>query len=213
MATVHNYLFDNLSRIGDDQCSHTLRDILNKKAGTYMLKNYDLKNCGMAKPIKFATQQPGINFKGGRGDNVVGVGGCVVDDNSKLTIGSIQTNPKCRISLFQRPFATVPYLGRGPPRPILESKIQQGDHVTNKKSCNTVSEIPYLRERTDLVPSLQQTIQNPANLIEGVAARGWIRGGLPTRDLIRDQDYFQRHTPQQQDNKVIRLAEQERGLI
>ena len=34
------------------------------------------------------------------------------------------------------------------------------------------------------------------NLVEGIAARGWIRGGLPTRDLIRDQDYFQRHSPQ-----------------
>ena len=42
------------------------------------------------------------------------------------------------------------------------------------------------------MPSLQATIQNPANLVEGVAARGWIRGGLPTRDLIRDKDYFQR---------------------
>ena len=195
MATVHNYLFDNLSRIGDDQCSMTQRDIQNKNQGNYTTKNHFLKYCGMKQPIRFATQQPGINFKGGRGDNVVGVGGCVVDDNSDLTIGSIQTNPKCRISLYQRPFITVPYLGRGPPKPVLESKLQQGDHVTNKKSCNTVTETPFLRERTDLIPSLQDTIQNPYNLIEGVAARGWIRGGLPTRDLIRDQDYFQRHGP------------------
>ena len=195
MATVHNYLFDNLSRIGDDQCSMTQRDIQNKNQGNYTMKNHFLKYCGMKQPIRFATQQPGINFKGGRGDNVVGVGGCVVDDNSDLTIGSIQTNPKCRISLYQRPFITVPYLGRGPPKPVLESKLQQGDHVTNKKSCNTVTETPFLRERTDLIPSLKDTIQNPYNLIEGVAARGWIRGGLPTRDLIRDQDYFQRHGP------------------
>ena len=33
MATVHNYLFDNLSRIGDDQCSMTQRDIQNKNQG------------------------------------------------------------------------------------------------------------------------------------------------------------------------------------
>ena len=48
---------------------------------------------------------------------------------------------------------------------------------------------------TPLVPSLQATIQNPANLVEGVAAKGWIRGGIPTRELNRDQDYFQRHGP------------------
>ena len=119
-----------------------------------------------------------------------------IDDNSNLMIGTVQTNPKCRISLFQRPFVTVPYLGRGPSKPTLESALQQGDQVSNKKSCNTVTETPFLRESTPLIPSLQETIQNPNNLVEGIAARGWIRGGLPTRDLIRDQDYFQRHSPQ-----------------
>ena len=148
----------------------------------------------MKQPIDFATQQPNIFFKGGVGSNV-GAGGCVVDDNSKLMIGTVQTNPKCRISLFQRPFVTVPYLGRGPSKPGLESALQQGDHVSNKKSCNTVTETPFLRETTPLIPSLSETIQNPNNLVEGVAARGWIRGGLPTRDLIRDQDYFNRHPP------------------
>ena len=42
----------------------------------------------------------------------------------------------------------------------------------------------------DLVPSLKASIQNPANLCEGIAAEGWIRGGLPSRELSRDQDSF-----------------------
>ena len=46
---------------------------------------------------------------------------------------------------------------------------------------------------TPLVPTLQATIQNPANLVEGVAANGWIRGGLPSREITRDQDYISRH--------------------
>ena len=44
----------------------------------------------------------------------------------------------------------------------------------------------------DLVPTLKETIQNPANLIEGVAAEGWVRGGLPSREMTRDNDYFER---------------------
>jgi hypothetical protein len=44
-----------------------------------------------------------------------------------------------------------------------------------------------------LLPSIQATVTNPANLVEGVAADGWIRGGLPSRDLTRDQDYFKQH--------------------
>ena len=52
--------------------------------------------------------------------------------------------------------------------------------------------IPVDRSKNnqELVPSLKASIQNPANLCEGIAADGWIRGGLPSRELSRDQDYF-----------------------
>ena len=62
--------------------------------------------------------------------------------------------------------------------------------VTNKKSINTTTEqsyIPYANY--PLLPSIENSITNPANLVEGVAADGWIRGGLPSRDLTRDQAY------------------------
>ena len=103
----------------------------------------------------------------------------------------IQTNSKCRISLYERPFATVPYLGRGASHPLLESHLQQGGQVTNRKSIINLSEkshIPY--RETPLIPSLAATVTNPVNLVEGVAADGWIRGGLPSRDLSKDQQYF-----------------------
>jgi hypothetical protein len=45
-----------------------------------------------------------------------------------------------------------------------------------------------------MIPSLAASITNPTNLIEGAAAEGWIRGGLPSRDLTKDQDYFTQHT-------------------
>ena len=48
-----------------------------------------------------------------------------------------------------------------------------------------------------LIPSIQNTITNPANLVEGVAADGWIRGGVPSRELQKDQDYLTKHTPNQ----------------
>ena len=47
-------------------------------------------------------------------------------------------------------------------------------------------------EALELIPSLKANIQNPANLCEESAANGWIRGGLPSRELTRDQDYFSR---------------------
>jgi len=190
MATVSDYTFFNSSRIGDDQCGISGRDAQNNEFGTYLTTNYFENWCGMKKPIDFATSQPGIFYNGGSG----GAGGCNVNSDSKLKIGSIQTHPKCRISLYQRPFATVPFLGRGPPRPVVESRLQQGSYTTETKSCKTVTEKSFQQyTETPLVPSLQATIQNPANLVEGIAAEGWIRGGLPSREISRDRDYLSRH--------------------
>jgi hypothetical protein len=111
-----------------------------------------------------------------------------------LLIGTINTHPKCRISLYERPFKTVPFLGRGSSNPVLESHIQQGDMVTNKKSINTTTEqsyIPYMNY--PLLPSIENSITNPANLVEGVAVDGWIRGGAPSRELQKDLDYKSGH--------------------
>ena len=191
--TTYNYTFHNLSRIGDDNCGISARDAQNNSMGSYNTTNYFLSECGMKKPISFATQQPFMFVGGGPGNSLCGAGGCNVDSDSKLKIGQIQTNPKCRISLQQRPFATVPYLGRGPPRPKMESILQQGAMIQELKSCKTVTEKSFSHVRdVPLIPSVAATIQNPANLVEGVAHDGWIRGGLPSRELTREQDYSNR---------------------
>jgi len=131
------------------------------------------------------------------GSHSVGINGCNVDTNTKLTHPGL-THPKCKISLMQRPFVTVPYLGRGKSNPVLEAQIQQGDLAFNRKTIHPTSEISYIPySTTPLLPALQATITNPANLIEDVAADGWIRGGLSSRDLIRDQDYLKSHSKNQ----------------
>jgi hypothetical protein len=191
MATAHSYNFDNLTRIGDDNCGVNARDVQNNAYGSYLTTNYFLGWCGMKKPIQFATKQPNVFYSGGHG----GAGGCTINQDSDLKIGSIQTHPKCKISLQQRPFATVPFLGRGPPRPVLESRLLQGSSINDLKSCKTVTEKSFNQySMTPLIPSVQETIQDPTHLVESSAAEGWIRGGLPSRELTRDQDYLERHS-------------------
>jgi hypothetical protein len=191
MASIYNYTFDNSSRLGEDACYLNERTKQNTHYGNYNLTNYFGENCGNGRPMEIATSQPNIFIKDGYGPS--GPGGCNVDKDSNLRIGSIQTNPKSRISLMTRPFTTVPYLGRGAARPMEEAQLQQGEFVTSRKSMNTTSEISYIDYKNyPLLPSLQQSITNPNNLIEGVASEGWIRGGLPSRDLVKDQDYIQK---------------------
>jgi hypothetical protein len=193
MATVYDYTFYQTSRIGDDQCDLSQRNIQNINSCNYMLDNY-FPDCPMNNAMAFATSQPAIIP---HGSHQVGINGCNIDDNSQLSMSKL-SRPKCRLSLFQRPFATVPFLGRGESNPVLESQIQQGDLANNRKSVNPSSEVCYMGyQNTPLIPSLQATITNPSNLVEGVAAEGWIRGGLPSRELTKDKDYTQTHTSKQ----------------
>jgi hypothetical protein len=192
MAYVSNYVFDNISRIGNDNCCVDQRTIQNAGYANYTLQNYFISDCSMKKPIELATTQPGIFYKGGYN---VGAGGCNIDDSSNLQIGTIQTHPRCHIDLFQRPFATVPYLGRGSVNPIVESQIQQGELNINKRSVNNLSEKSYIKySNTPLLSSVKNRLTNPAYSVEGVASSGWIRGGIPSRELTRDKDYFDTHT-------------------
>ena len=186
MASIGDYKFHNMSRIGDDACAMSQRNVQNVESGSYMLQNYFSADCAMRNGLNVALSQPAINFTG---SHQVSVGGCNVDHNSKLLIDQGWNRPKCRISLYQRPFATVPYLGRGACHPDLESQLQQGDRQSAKKSVLQTTEqshIPY--SATPLVPSLAKTITNPIHHVEGAAMEGWVRGGLPSREMAKNEE-------------------------
>jgi len=188
MAFVTNFNFDNMSRIGNDSCFQDQNTIQNTKSCNYNLQNYFAGDCTMAKPIQLATSQPGINYNG---TSNVGVGGCMVDTSSKLLLGNIEIHPKCKIDLFQRPFATVPYLGRGSVDPILEAQMQQGELFTNKRSITRLPEKSYLKYTSiPLLPNIKDRVTNPAYSVESVASEGWVRGGIPSRELTRDRESY-----------------------
>ena len=185
MASVYNYNFYQSSRLGNDRTDFSQQTLQNAEYANYMLDGFR-PACPLSSAIDFATSQPNINFTG---SYQTSVGGANISENSQLLINDLSRS-KCKISLTQRPYSTIPYLGRGKCDPLLEAQMQQGDFANNKKSINPSSEVSYLQySQTPLQPTLKATISNPANLIESNAAEGWIRGGLPSRELARDKDY------------------------
>lgn len=185
MAFVSDYKFNNTTRIGDDVCDISQKNVQNVNWSNYTLANFR-PECPMDSAVEFAISQPMVNFNG---SHQVGIGGCNINSNSELLITDI-TRPKNRISLLQRPFATVPYLGRGPSNVTLESQIQQGQLNDNRKSLNHTSEECHIQYRhTPMIDSLKDTITNPTYLVEGVASKGWIRGGMPSREFMREKTY------------------------
>ena len=183
-----SYSFDHMSRIGNDSCNLDQNSIQNVNACNYTLQNYYAKDCHMKKTINMATSQPCVFYSG---VSNVGQSGCLVDTNSALLFGdTIQTsNPKTKIDLTPRPYTTVPFLGRGSVDPVLESQITQGEYITNRRSINKLSEQNYTKYlNTPLIPSVQSKMGNPNFCIEGNSSDGgWIRGGIPSRDLTRDR--------------------------
>lgn len=179
--------FNSMTRIGFDNCCIEQSTIQDIASCNYMTHNYFASDCSMKNPIDLATTQPGIIYKGGYGS---GSGGCNIDDSSKLQIGTIQTNPKCRIDLFHRPFATVPFLGRGSVNPVIESQIQQGELNINKRSINQLGEESFINYyHTPLIPSINNMVNDSSLKIENDANNGWIRGGIPSRELTRDNNF------------------------
>lgn len=184
MANVKDYTFFKMGRIGNDECSLNENDIQNVKNANYMLQNYHMSDCTMKSSMNLALSQPSMFYKG---SNHVGVGGCNVDDNSKLLLGSQITHGSEKITLDERPYKTVPLLSKGRGDVDLESQLIQGESLINKKSVNPSSEKSYITYNDyPLIPSVAESLANPSAHIEDVADENWIRGGIPSRELVRD---------------------------
>ena len=193
MATVNNYYFNNLGRIGEDSTDITQRTVSNTKFANYMLSNYVSDKLSNSH-VNFATQQPTMMFSGtahGRG-----IGAAVIDADSSLLISTTNERPLEKLQLMQRPFATVPYLGRGGGDPTLEAQLQQGEIVHDKKSVSTVTEqsfTGFTMFHSD--DKMAQRASDPTKSIEEAAMDGWVRGGMASREMSTDNHFKMMHRP------------------
>lgn len=182
MASTYKTTFNNMGRIGTDKTDNTQRNISNEKYSSHVLENSFSKSTSDTH-VRFATSNLGISFKNSLG----GLPGSAVDNDSLLSIKKESERHFEKLQLHQRPFLTVPYLGRGPLDADVESKLMQGESVSTKKSDSTVMDKPYINyEEYPLMDNVKTRINNPANSIEELALEGWTRGGVPTRDMEND---------------------------
>jgi len=108
-----------------------------------------------------------------------------IDADSVLRNQAEFQSHKCFIRAQARPFLSVPYMGGGRGNPDVESLLQHSEQVREGKECGTVTET-QLNVFDPLIPTVAANIQKPSNLIPEVAQPGWIRGGIPSRQYIRD---------------------------
>jgi hypothetical protein len=173
-----SYTFNNMGRIGLDATDLTQRNMHNTRFSNYMLSEF-FSDKTTNSQVKFATQQPTMMVSG------TGIASSVIDVNSMLTLKTEQERPLEKLMLYPRPFLTVPYLGRGSCDPTLESQLQQGEIVSDKKSVSTIMEQSfsnYVMYPTDT--NMEERVKNPAYNVEEAALNGWVRGGQSSRNYL-----------------------------
>jgi hypothetical protein len=115
-----------------------------------------------------------------------GANNAEIDSESVLRNQPEFKNNRCLIRAQARPFMTVPYMGTGRGNPDVESMLLQSEHVRMGKECGTLTEQGFDGVFTPLIKTVKDNIQAPENLVTEVAANGWIRGGIPSRQYVRD---------------------------
>ena len=178
MASLYPYTFNSTTRIRDDNSDRTQQNIMSARYNDYIMSSY-FSNNRSDDHVNFATAQPGIMFNGAVGSSN-GISANTVDIDSMLIIKNENSRTLEKLSLQQRPFLTVPYLGRGSADTALESQMMQGDVVTNKKSVSTITEQSFMNNH----------IHPLLNNVKETSLDGWIRGGVATREMMNKDKHL-----------------------
>jgi hypothetical protein len=177
-----DYTFHNMGRIGSEVSDQSQKTLQNANYLNAVLTNHFVGNVSDSY-ISFATSHPGIMVNGVHGGS--GLHSAAVDNESSLFMKVGQERPLEKLVLQERPFLTVPYLGKGSVDTTLESQLMQGESIRGKKSVNTVMEMNF--SNIAEYP-LDEKKKAKANTIEDMVLNGWTRGGIATRE--DSEQYF-----------------------
>ena len=181
MSLIGDYKFNSISRIGYDGIDSSTKNIENSRYSTYNTVSFFGDKITDSQ-IDFITKQPTMNVHGSIYGS--GIGGSLIDEDSRIVIHTTQERALEKLQLFSRPFITIPYLGRGSVDPSLESQLQQGEPIHDKKSVSTIMDKSFINyTQYPIDDKMQNRIKDTKHTVEESALNGWVRGGMATRDI------------------------------
>ena len=186
------FKIDELTRLNDDVCYNSGELGQNNTINDYMLSNYASCDCSLNNVIDVSTNNRGLTVKDG-----YGVSECNINKDTELRHGSQKKRYKVDQQLFPRPFLTTSLISKGEHKPDLESRMLSSlQNVRHSQMQNVSEENIY----TPLTPNIAATVQDPKHIIQENVNVNWLRGGIPSRQSVRDYDYFNRTN----DNSIIK---------
>ena len=189
----NEFVIDGNTKLKDDVCNESNGDKQNNNINDYMLSNYASCECSLDNVINNSIKNNGVLVKDG-----YGISDCNIDDDSLLRIGKYDRHYKSDLQLFPRPYLTTPLVNRGKANQNLESKLLHSQQILKHRQMQNVDLINNIY--TPLVPNLRNNIQNPSHLIQEHISKYWVRGGIPSRDSAKYEDYMNRSS----DSNVIK---------
>lgn len=174
-----------------------------KGSGQYVLTDYNNNN--REQLIDTATQNATINF-----GLTVGKDQANIDADSKATFSKVKHERKHQKQLFERPFKSMPFLGRGVHFVDDESYLNSPETTRTKRQCSSLSGVFIENQFTPLVPTLKEHVQNHYHIIPEDNDARWVRGGIATRNIVKDIDYFSRC--QNDDTVKVELANRKKYM-
>jgi len=183
-------LFTKASLLSDP-VAVDLNIIQSQGPGYYTMENMFGCGCELKDARAVQLSQPMINFEGGKG--WIGEKGCLVDKDSELRENKDKlTNKKYIHQLVERPHLTSANLVRGYHDVNVESVIRSGIDAGDDRACNSLSGVTIGNYFTPMIPKLRDEVQNPIHIIPEDSMQAWVRGGLPSRQMARNEDYLRR---------------------
>lgn len=192
---VDNLAVHDLTGLNDDKCFQTETTEQSISASDYMLTNFHSCDKNFSNVLTRSTENQGIVISDGYDINKKSVA-----ESSKLRVGEYKSRPKHTQQLFTRPYLGVPYMGRGSGNVAVES-VLLSSAITNRNHSVSSKENQERTLNNSLVPlvkNLNDNVQNPSNLVEEKVDPKWIRGGVPSRQIVKDLDYFARSGDKQE---------------
>ncbi len=173
----------NNSRLHYEICAQTTSEEQSQSTGRYMLEGYGYgRECNAPDQRQISLNERGNIHSDGYG--WVSADGCLVDSDSNLRNSRNLTNPRLIQQLFERPFLTVPYMGRGLGDSDVESKLKSGVTAGERKPCNLAG-VSIHPERMNIC-----LFGNPQEVTNIVPEWRW--GGVDTRMDKRRSSYNKR---------------------
>ena len=172
-------LLNNNARLHYDEINMTQNEIINNKAMNYTINPVKQINTN----TRIALNEPNIHTFGSV------VISNKIDDNSKILLNRQQnTIDRDKATMNEPTFfnSAQTYKGRGMGDSSLESILKKGEYYRDKKYFTKINEkTGEVIKDFPLLPNVKKTLAKPSNFVESRSSPGWIRGGLPTRELSK----------------------------